>query len=89
MSPKLRAHPLAHQADAAATQGNLNAPMPGKVLSFAVQVGQVVSAGQALAVLEAMKMEQPMAAHMSGIVKSISAEIGVTIAAGTVLLELE
>ena len=36
--------------------------MPGKVLSFAVQVGQVVSAGQALAVLEAMAMGRREAA---------------------------
>jgi biotin carboxyl carrier protein len=36
-----------------------------------------------------MKMEQPMMASVSGVVKSISAEIGVTISAGTLLLELE
>ena len=40
-------------------------------------------------VLEAMKMEQPMNAHKTGIIKSISAVVGETIPAGTVLLEFE
>jgi acetyl-CoA/propionyl-CoA carboxylase biotin carboxyl carrier protein len=63
--------------------------MQSTVIKIAVAVGDKVTEGDLLVVLEAMKMEQPMAAHMSGVVKSISAEIGVTIAAGTVLLELE
>jgi 3-methylcrotonyl-CoA carboxylase alpha subunit len=81
--------PLAHQADAAATQGNLNAPMPGKVLSFAVQVGQVVSAGQALAVLEAMKMEHTIAAPIDGTVTELLYAPGDQVNEGAPLLRLE
>jgi 3-methylcrotonyl-CoA carboxylase alpha subunit len=81
--------PLAHQADAAVTQGNLNAPMPGKVLSFAVQVGQVVSAGQALAVLEAMKMEHTIAAPIDGTVAELLYAPGDQVNEGAPLLRLE
>jgi 3-methylcrotonyl-CoA carboxylase alpha subunit len=81
--------PLAHQADAAATQGNLNAPMPGKVLSFAVQVGQVVSAGQALAVLEAMKMEHTIASPSAGTVAELLYAPGDQVNEGAPLLRLE
>ena len=63
--------------------------MQSTVVKIAVAVGDTVAEGDLLIVLEAMKMEQPMSANKSGVVKSISAEIGVTIAAGTVLLELE
>ena len=81
--------PLAHQADAAVTQGNLNAPMPGKVLSFAVQVGQAVSAGQALAVLEAMKMEHTIAAPIDGTVAELLYAPGDQVNEGAPLLRLE
>ncbi|HEY8358152.1 MAG TPA: acetyl/propionyl/methylcrotonyl-CoA carboxylase subunit alpha, partial [Ramlibacter sp.] len=53
---------LAHAGDAAAEGGRLTAPMPGKVVSFAVKAGDKVSKGQPLAVLEAMKMEHTIAA---------------------------
>ncbi|NBX55655.1 MAG: acetyl/propionyl/methylcrotonyl-CoA carboxylase subunit alpha [Betaproteobacteria bacterium] len=81
--------PLAHQADAAVTQGNLNAPMPGKVLSFTVQVGQVVSAGQALAVLEAMKMEHTIAAPGAGKVAELLYAPGDQVNEGAPLLRLD
>jgi acetyl-CoA/propionyl-CoA carboxylase biotin carboxyl carrier protein len=63
--------------------------MQSTVVKIAVAVGDKVTEGDLLIVLEAMKMEQPMMASVSGVVKSISAEIGVTISAGTLLLELE
>lgn len=85
-APKRKAHGTA----SGAANGNvLKAPMQSTVIKIAVAEGDAVKEGDLLIVLEAMKMEQPMTAHMNGIVKSISAEIGVTIAAGTVLLELE
>ena len=63
--------------------------MQSTVVKIAVAVGDTVAEGDLVVVLEAMKMEQPMSAHKSGVVKSISAEVGVTVPAGTVLLELE
>jgi acetyl-CoA/propionyl-CoA carboxylase biotin carboxyl carrier protein len=85
-APKRKSHGTA----SGASSGNLlKAPMQSTVVKIAVAVGDKVAEGDLLIVLEAMKMEQPMAAKKSGVVKSISAEIGVTIPAGTVLLELE
>jgi 3-methylcrotonyl-CoA carboxylase alpha subunit len=63
--------------------------MPGKVLSFAVQVGQVVSAGQALAVLEAMKMEHTIAAPIDGTVAELLYAPGDQVNEGAPLLRLE
>jgi acetyl-CoA/propionyl-CoA carboxylase biotin carboxyl carrier protein len=86
VAPKRKAHGTA----SGGSSGNVvKAPMQSTVVKIAVAVGDTVAEGDLLIVLEAMKMEQPMSAHKSGVVKSISAEIGVTIAAGTVLLELE
>jgi acetyl-CoA/propionyl-CoA carboxylase biotin carboxyl carrier protein len=85
-APKRKSHGTA----SGASSGNVvKAPMQSTVVKIAVAVGDTVAEGDLLIVLEAMKMEQPMLANKSGVVKSISAEIGVTIAAGTVLLELE
>src|SRR6202012_1729254 len=54
---------------AAAASGNaLTAPMQGTVIKVAVAEGQQVSAGDLVLVLEAMKMEQPVVAHRSGVV---------------------
>jgi 3-methylcrotonyl-CoA carboxylase alpha subunit len=81
--------PLAHRADAAASQGNLNAPMPGKLVSFAVKVGQKVTAGQALAVLEAMKMEHTIAAPSAGTVAELLYAPGDQVNEGAPLLRLD
>lgn len=85
-APKRKSHGSASGGDS----GNVvKAPMQSTVVKISVSVGDTVAEGDLLIVLEAMKMEQPMSAHKSGVVRSISAEVGVTIAAGTVLLELE
>jgi acetyl-CoA/propionyl-CoA carboxylase biotin carboxyl carrier protein len=79
-------------ASAAGTGGNGNAikaPMQSTVVKISVEVGQEVSEGDQVVVLEAMKMEQPLNAHKSGKVKSIGATVGETVPAGTVLIEFE
>ncbi len=86
-APKRKSH---GSASGGAASGNaVKAPMQSTVVKIAVAVGDTVAEGDLVVVLEAMKMEQPMSAHKSGVVKSISAEVGVTVPAGTVLLELE
>ncbi len=80
----------AHAAASSSSSGNaVKAPMQSTVVKIAVAVGDTVAEGDLVVVLEAMKMEQPMTAHKSGVVRAITAEVGVTVAAGTVLLELE
>ncbi|TSE20830.1 Acetyl-/propionyl-coenzyme A carboxylase alpha chain [Tepidimonas alkaliphilus] len=80
---------LAHAADAAGPPGGqLTAPMPGKVVAFLVQPGQRVTQGQALAVLEAMKMEHTIAAPRDGVVEELLYAPGDQVAEGAELLRL-
>jgi propionyl-CoA carboxylase alpha chain len=64
-------------------------PMPGLLVSLNVQVGDKVEAGQPLAVVEAMKMENILRAEKSATVKSINAKQGESLAVDAVILELE
>jgi 3-methylcrotonyl-CoA carboxylase alpha subunit len=79
---------LAHAGDAQAEGGRLTAPMPGKVVSFAVQAGDKVSRGQALAVMEAMKMEHTIAAPADGTVEELLYAPGDQVGEGAELLRL-
>jgi 3-methylcrotonyl-CoA carboxylase alpha subunit len=79
---------LAHAGDQAAEGGRLTAPMPGKVVSFAVKAGDKVSKGQALAVMEAMKMEHTIAAPADGTVAELLYAPGDQVAEGAELLKL-
>ncbi len=79
---------LAHAGEAHAEGGHLTAPMPGKVVSFAVKVGDKVSKGQALAVMDAMKMEHTIAAPTDGVVKELLYAPGDQVAEGAELLTL-
>lgn len=65
------------------------APIPGKVVKVGVAVGDEVTAGQALVVLEAMKMENELTAEQSGTVTAVHVAPGTTVDAGTLLVELE
>ena len=80
---------LAHAGEAAAEGGRLTAPMPGKVLSFAVKVGDAVEKGHPLAVMEAMKMEHTIAAPVSGVVTEVLYAPGDQVSEGAELLRLE
>ncbi|MDO9482731.1 MAG: biotin/lipoyl-containing protein, partial [Hydrogenophaga sp.] len=80
---------LAHAGEAAADVGRLTAPMPGKVVSFAVQAGDVVKKGQPLAVMEAMKMEHTIAAPADGTVAELLYAPGDQVAEGAELLKIQ
>jgi len=67
----------------------LLAPMPGLLVRLDVDEGDRVEAGQALAVVEAMKMENILRAGKSGVVKTIGARTGDSLSVDQVILELE
>ena len=79
---------LAHAGEGLADSGRLTAPMPGKVVSFSVKAGDKVSKGQALAVMEAMKMEHTIAAPADGVVAEVLYAPGDQVAEGAELLKL-
>jgi 3-methylcrotonyl-CoA carboxylase alpha subunit len=80
---------LAHAGEVHAEGGRLTAPMPGKVVSFAVKAGDTVKKGQALAVMEAMKMEHTIAAPADGTVAELLFAPGDQVTEGAELLKLE
>ncbi|HZY18783.1 MAG TPA: acetyl/propionyl/methylcrotonyl-CoA carboxylase subunit alpha [Ramlibacter sp.] len=79
---------LAHAGEGEVEGGRLTAPMPGKVVSFAVKAGDAVKKGQALAVMEAMKMEHTIAAPADGTVAELLYAPGDQVAEGAELLKL-
>ena len=62
--------------------------MPGKVVSFAVKVGDQVVQGQALAVMDAMKMEHTISAPQAGVVTELLFVPGEQVTEGAELLKL-
>jgi 3-methylcrotonyl-CoA carboxylase alpha subunit len=80
---------LAHAGETQEAGGRLTAPMPGKVVSFAVAAGDKVKAGQPLAVMEAMKMEHTIAAPADGEVLELLYAPGDQVAEGEELLKLK
>jgi acetyl-CoA/propionyl-CoA carboxylase, biotin carboxylase, biotin carboxyl carrier protein len=76
-------------AATAASDGTVAAPMPGTVLSVAVQQGQQVTEGDLLGVLEAMKMELALKAPVSGTVAEVAAAPGAQVSLGARLFVVE
>lgn len=76
-------------ANAFDASGSLTSPMPGKVLTVMCAVGESVTEGQPLLVLEAMKMEHRICAPAAGVVSSIHYEAGSQVDQGAVLLAID
>ena len=72
-----------------AHDGEIAAPMPGKVTAVEVSQGEKVSKGQRLLTLEAMKMEHALTAPFDGTVTELSAEVGGQVADGTLLARVK
>lgn len=71
------------------TEGkNVEAPMQGVILNVSVAVGDTVSEGDELVILEAMKMENPILSPYSGTVVEVSVAKGDTVNDGTVLVKI-
>ncbi len=81
--------PLRHGAGAAAGGNLIEAPMPGLVKAVFARAGEAVTAGQRLAILEAMKMEHTLAAPRDGVVAEVLVAAGDQVTAGAALVRLE
>src|SRR6056297_205062 len=81
--------PLARGAAAAVGADVIEAPMPGLVKAVFVCAGEAVTAGQRLAILEAMKMEHTLTAWRDGTIAEVLAEAGAQVEAGAALVRLE
>ena len=89
VSARLREVPrFTDPADAVAS-GSLLAPMPGTVVRVSVEAGATVAAGDAVLVLEAMKMQHTVTAPHAGTVAEINVEPGAQVASGEVLAVVE
>jgi 3-methylcrotonyl-CoA carboxylase alpha subunit len=83
------ADPLAGSADQGAGGDVVMAPMPGLVKTVSASVGDEVEVGDALATMEAMKMEHTLKAPRSGVITKVSAAPGDQVEEGAVLIMLE
>ena len=69
--------------------GRVKAPIPGLIARILVEPGAAVQTGQALVILEAMKMENEIRAPFDGVVSSISATVGQSVVRNQVLVEIQ
>ncbi|MBN8504452.1 MAG: acetyl/propionyl/methylcrotonyl-CoA carboxylase subunit alpha [Burkholderiales bacterium] len=80
---------IARAGDATPSGGRLTAPMPGKLIALHVKAGDAVSAGQVLAVMEAMKMEHAIQCPRDGVVAECLYAVGDQLSDGAELLRLQ
>ncbi len=66
----------------------MTSPMQGTIVRIAVAEGQRVAHGDLVAVVEAMKMEQPLSAHKGGVVTGLTVSPGTAVAGGGVICEI-
>lgn len=74
------------QADSAEGGGLVQAPMPGKVVDVKVKAGDPVKKGDAVVIIEAMKMQNELAAERDGVIQEIAVKTGDTVEAGQKLV---
>jgi acetyl/propionyl-CoA carboxylase alpha subunit len=82
------AHPPSAEDLGAATDGQIRSPMPGKVTGLSVKAGDVVTKGQGLLTLEAMKMEHALTAPFDGTVEDVAVSLGAQVSEGATLIKL-
>lgn len=90
-APAAQAAQTTQTATASAPQGKgevVTAPLPGVILDIKVKVGDVVKAGQTVAVLEAMKMENEIEATASGTVTAVNAGKGDSVLEGAAIITI-
>ena len=87
-APKAAPKAAAPAASGTAGSVKVNAPMPGKILAVKANVGDKVTKGQVILVLEAMKMENDIGAPQDGTVASINVAVGSSVESGETLATL-
>lgn len=85
-APAAKAAPKAAAKTVTAAGEAVKAPMPGTILSVSVKEGDTVKAGQAVCVLEAMKMENPIPASKDGKILQILVQKGASVEVGAPLV---
>ncbi|MES1965557.1 acetyl/propionyl/methylcrotonyl-CoA carboxylase subunit alpha [Psychrobacter sp. AH5] len=80
---------MLHVGEESAAVGSLKSPMPGQVIAFKVAVGDKVKQGEALAVIEAMKIEHTITAPTDGVVAELLFAAGDLVADGDELLRID
>lgn len=86
--PAAVAEPKAVEVSGTTGTVKIVAPMPGTILKVNVKVGDKVSKGQVICVLEAMKMENEISASADGTIVSINVSTGATVESGALLASL-
>jgi biotin carboxyl carrier protein len=81
-------HDSAEAPSSLASDGNVRAPMPGRVVAVQTRLGEEVAAGAPLVVVEAMKMQNELLAPRAGTVLRIAVAAGDTVERGAILVEL-
>ncbi|WP_030907669.1 acetyl/propionyl/methylcrotonyl-CoA carboxylase subunit alpha [Streptosporangium amethystogenes] len=76
-------------AKKAASGDSLVSPMQGTIVKVVATDGDTVAAGDTIVVLEAMKMEQPLAAHKAGTITGLAAQVGQTVTSGATICEIK
>lgn len=71
------------------SEGELNAPMPGKILQILVEEGDEVELGDPVAILEAMKMENELKAPTTGVITAIAVSEGDSVEKNVLIMEIE
>ena len=89
-APSAPPPPSAPTATAPTGSGNaITAPIPGRIINVLVAVGDTVTAGQGVILMESMKMEQTIASTSNGVVSNILVAAGDAVAFGQAMVELE
>lgn len=68
---------------------NITTPMPGTIVSISVALGEHVSAGQELAIIESMKMEVPIESESSGVINEVVVHEGAVTNEGDVIFRIQ
>ncbi len=80
---------LSHKASGASAKGAMiKSPMPGRILKILLNEGDEVHQGQAVIIVEAMKMENELFSEINGNIKKIFVQVGATVDNGTKLVEI-